>query len=319
MILDEITLYNFGSYSERQEISLTPVSSKKPVILLGGLNGGGKTTFLDALQLCLFGPHAKVSNRGSLAYSEYLSRSIHRGAETPEAAIRMSFRHTNEGKENSYNLQRFWHRINDSCKETFKVWKNGKPDSALAENWVTQVEDFVPPNIAHLFFFDGEQIEGYASYENSAELIGAAIQNLLGLDMVDQLQKDLIIYERRKRSETKNDDTILQIKEVENRLKEIRQRIDRLCQERASLQSHNIDRIQRAITRIEEEYRKLGGVLFDRRVDLEQNLVDANRSVEQNADAQREAATGLLPLLLVKPLLKSIISRDRQEEVYCHS
>lgn len=160
MILDEITLYNFGLYSDRQTISLTPASSRKPVVLLGGLNGGGKTTFLDALQLCLFGPHAKISNRGSLAYSEYLSRSIHRGADSPEAAIEISFRHTNEGREDSYNLNRSWHRSNGACKEVFKVWKNGAPDTALAENWVTQVEDFVPPNIAHLFLFDGEQIEG---------------------------------------------------------------------------------------------------------------------------------------------------------------
>ena len=108
MILDEITLYNFGLYSGRQTVSLTPASSSKPVILLGGLNGGGKTTFLDALQLCLFGPHAKISNRGSLAYGEYLRRSIHRGAKVPEASIEVSFRHTNEGHEDCYELLRSW-------------------------------------------------------------------------------------------------------------------------------------------------------------------------------------------------------------------
>lgn len=314
MILDEITLYNFGLYSDRQTISLTPASSRKPVVLLGGLNGGGKTTFLDALQLCLFGPHAKISNRGSLAYNEYLSRSIHRGADSPEAAIEISFRHTNEGREDSYNLHRSWHRSNGGCKETFKVWKNGAPDATLAENWVTQVEDFVPPNIAHLFLFDGEQIEGYASYDHSTELIGAAIQNLLGLDMVDQLEKDLVVYERRKRSETKDDETLARIKTAESQLKELRQRADELNQERASLQSHAIDRTQRSLSKVEEDYRKLGGDLFDRRVELEQRLIDANRAVQENADAQRETAAGLLPLLLVKPLLESAESRDHHEE-----
>ena len=190
MILDEITLYNFGLYSDRQTISLTPASSRKPVILFGGLNGGGKTTFLDALQLCLFGPRAKTSNRGSLAYDEYLSRSIHHGAKAPEAEIEIAFRHIREGEEDTYSLHRSWHRTNGGCKEVVKVWKNGAADTALAENWPTQVEEFVPPNIAHLFLFDGEQIEGYASYEHSSKLMGAAIQNLLGLDMVDQLEKD---------------------------------------------------------------------------------------------------------------------------------
>ncbi len=314
MILDEITLYNFGLYSDRQTISLTPVSSRKPVVLLGGLNGGGKTTFLDALQLCLFGPHAKISNRGSLAYNEYLSRSIHRGADSPEAAIEISFRHTNEGREDSYNLHRSWHRFNGVCKEVFKVWKNGAPDAALAENWVTQVEDFVPPNIAHLFLFDGEQIEGYASYEHSIELIGTAIQNLLGLDMVDQLEKDLVVYERRKRSETKGNEALTRIKKAENQLKDLRQRADELNQERASIQSHGIDRTQRSLFKIEEEYRKLGGDLFDRRIALEQRLTDADKAVQENANAQRETSAGLLPLLMARPLLESAESRDHHEE-----
>ena len=314
MILDEITLYNFGLYSDRQTISLTPASSRKPVVLLGGLNGGGKTTFLDALQLCLFGPHAKISNRGSLAYSEYLSRSIHRGADSPEAAIEISFRHTNEGREDSYNLNRSWHRSNGACKEVFKVWKNGAPDTALAENWVTQVEDFVPPNIAHLFLFDGEQIEGYASYDHSIKLIGAAIQSLLGLDMVDQLEKDLVVYERRKRSEKKDDETLAQIKSAEKQLKDLRQHADELNQERASIQSHGIDRAQQSLFKIEEEYRKLGGDLFDRRIALEQHLTDADTAVQENANAQRETSAGLLPLLMVKPLLESAEFRDHHEE-----
>ena len=314
MILDEITLYNFGLYSDRQTISLTPASSRKPVVLLGGLNGGGKTTFLDALQLCLFGPHAKISNRGSLAYSEYLSRSIHRGADSPEAAIEISFRHTNEGREDSYNLNRSWHRSNGACKEVFKVWKNGAPDTALAENWVTQVEDFVPPNIAHLFLFDGEQIEGYASYDHSIKLIGAAIQNLLGLDMVDQLEKDLVVYERRKRSEKKDDETLAQIKNAEKQLKDLRQHADELNQERASIQSHGIDRAQQLLSKVEEEYRKLGGDLLDRRIALEQHLTDADTAVQENASAQREISAGLLPLLMVKPLLESAESRDHHEE-----
>lgn len=314
MILDEITLYNFGLYSGRQTISLTPSSPRKPVVLLGGLNGGGKTTFLDALQLCLFGPHAKISNRGSLAYGEYLSRSIHRGSDIPESSIELKFRHTNEGHEDTYELHRSWHRSNGSCKETFKTWKNGKEDVALAENWVTQVDDFIPPNIAHLFLFDGEKIEGYASYEHSSNLIGAAIQNLLGLDMVDQLDKDLIVYERRKKSENKDDKTLNDIKLLENEIRDLRRQAEKLNQERASIKTHEIDRTNRALSSIEEEYRKLGGDLFDRRVELEKNRNKADENFRISEDEQREAAAGTLPLLMLKALLDSADSRDRHEE-----
>ena len=314
MILDEVTLYNFGPYSERQTISLTPTAPSKPVILFGGLNGGGKTTFLDAIQLCLFGSRARVSNRGSLAYGKFLSRSIHHGTETPEASIEIKFRHTREGHEDTYNLQRFWHRYSGGCKEFFKVWKNGVAEEALADNWHTQVEEFIPPNIAHLFLFDGEQIEGYASYEHSAKLIGVAIQNLLGLDMVDQLEKDLLVFERRKRSEKKDDKTMAQINRAESELRNLRERADELNQERASLQTHGIDRTQRMLSGVEAEYRKLGGDLFDRRLELERRLSEVENALLESANKQRELAAGILPLLMVRKLLESADSRDHHEE-----
>ena len=200
MILDEITLDNFGLYAGNQTVVLTPPSRDKPIILFGGLNGGGKTTLIDALQLCLFGPHAKTSSRGSGAYREYLSKCIYRGATKQEAAIKISFRHMVEGNEDQYSLRRSWHRANGSCKEHLEVLKNGRSEPTLAKNWSSHVEDFLPANIAHLFLFDGEQIEAYASGEESSSLIGAGIQSLLGLDMVDQLEKDLRVYERRKRN-----------------------------------------------------------------------------------------------------------------------
>lgn len=128
-------------------------------MLIGGLNGGGKTTLLDALQLCLFGPHAKISNRGSLADQEYLSRSIHRGPDISQAAVKVSFRRTVDGREERYRLERTWYRTDNGCKEQFRVFLDDVEDLALSDNWVTQVEEFFPANIAHLFLFDGDKLK----------------------------------------------------------------------------------------------------------------------------------------------------------------
>lgn len=314
MILDDITLYNFGLYAGSQTISLTPPSPDKPIILIGGLNGGGKTTFLDALQLCLFGPHAKISNRGSLAYQEYLSRSIHRGADASEAAIEISFRHTVEGHEEHYKLHRSWKRAGGGCKEHFEVLKNGTPEPTLADNWASQVEEFFPANIAHLFLFDGEQVEAYASQQDSAALIGAAIQNLLGLDMVDQLEKDLQVYERRKRSENKGDPRHAEITASQDALRDLRKRLEALKQERAALQTHRIDRQQQALHRVEDKYRKLGGALYDQREEIERKWMEAKQAVRNGEAGLREFAAGPAPLLMTRVLLESTESRDRHEE-----
>lgn len=314
MILDEITLHNFGLYAGTQTVSLTPPAPDKPIVLIGGLNGGGKTTLLDALQLCLFGPHAKISNRGSLAYQEYLSRCIHHGADAPEAATEITFRHTFQGQEESYRLHRSWKRANGGCREQFEVFKNGTPEPALADNWASQVEEFFPANIAHLFLFDGEQVEAYASQQDSSALIGSAIQNLLGLDMVDQLEKDLLVYERRKRSEKKDDPLQAEITAAQDALRSLRQRIDALKQERAALRTHRIDRDERELREAEEDYRKLGGALYDQREEIGQNWTDAQQAVKDGEADMREFAAGPAPLLLVRVLLESTEARDRQEE-----
>src|SRR5258705_3931146 len=114
MILDEIILNNFGVYRGQQSLRLTPPSPDKPIILLGGLNGGGKTTLLDGLQLALYGKNARCSNRGELGYEEFLRRSVHRGVDPHEgASIEIAFHHTTEGEEHTY-------RVHSSCAENGK-------------------------------------------------------------------------------------------------------------------------------------------------------------------------------------------------------
>lgn len=314
MILDSIALTDFGLYSGRQEIVLTPPSPDKPVILFGGLNGGGKTTFLDALQLCLFGAHANTSNRGRLGYSEYLSRCIHNQAEHESAYIQLRFRHTSEGAEDRYTLRRAWKRTNGRCTEDLTVLKNDRFAPALADNWAQQVEDLMPINIAHLFLFDGEQIERYASLTDSASLIGTAIQNLLGLDIVDQLDRDMRVLERRKKSENLDEDTLAKVSVAEKELQKMRRRVECAKQERAALRTHKIDRRRIELKRVEAKFRKLGGSLFERRQAIETRLNDAKLVLEENLSDLRELASGALPLLLVNELLESAAKRDREDQ-----
>ena len=62
------------------------------MVLVGGLNGCGKTTFLDSLQLVLYGNRARLSNRGSQKWDDYLRDSINRDVpDSQGASIELSF------------------------------------------------------------------------------------------------------------------------------------------------------------------------------------------------------------------------------------
>jgi len=313
MIFDEIILHDFGVYAGRQTITLTPPSERKPVILFGGLNGGGKTTLLDAIQLCMFGPFAQCSNRGALAYQEFLRRCVHRHANPKEAAIELAFRHRLDGQEQDYRLHRSWKVNAKGVRERFEVIRNGVFDPALTENWANQAHDFLPANIAHLFLFDGEKIEGYANDDHSSRLIGSAIENLLGLDIVDQLNRDLETLDRRKRTERQGEKSQAELKAAEDELRMLRSRLDSLNQERASVRTHKLEQKKKALATIETRYKKLGGELYDQRQVIETRRNEAADQVEAGKVVLRELAAGDLPLLLANDLLTNLAERDNQE------
>src|SRR5262249_17482757 len=154
----------------------------------------------------------------------------------------------------------------------------------------------------------------YASFANSSVLIGAAIQNLLGLDVVDQLDKDLQVYERRKRTQDKDDLLRAQIDAAGNELRELRARSDLLAQERAHLRTHKLDPVVKALAKVDEEFRKLGGALYEQRAEIEKQRDDADSALRASAGALRDLAAGPLPLALVRDLLESAASRDHDEE-----
>ena len=313
MIIDEINLTNFGVFGGRQHLRVTPPSDKKPVILIGGLNGAGKTTLIDAIHLCLYGPIAQCSNRGGLSYHEFLRRCVHGHAKTEEANIEIVFRYRTDGKERSYRIIRSWEIKNSRVRERFDVLLDGQKDPVLTANWLNQVHEFFPPNIAHLFLFDGEKIEGYVGEDDSADLIGSAIENLLGLDIVDQLNRDLETLERRKRTEQHESETQGKIETVEGELAILKSQLEGLKKERANYAAA-LNKKLSALKKVESQYRKLGGVLFDKRQLIEDRKVEAEQTVELGQNTLREIASSELPLLLVRHMLDNIAKQDAYEE-----
>ena len=200
MIFDTLTLENFGVYRGEHKVMLTPEPGR-PVLLFGGLNGGGKTTLLDAFQLVLFGKLSRNSNRGRLGYQDYLLSCINRAVEpTVGAGLALEFRFRRAGREERYRVSRTWRISGAGLKETVEVELNGVLDANVTERWQEFVEELLPSQIADLFFFDGEKIEQLADLDRSADLLKVGIHALLGLDLVDHLSRSLSVIERRRRT-----------------------------------------------------------------------------------------------------------------------
>lgn len=312
MIIDQLILHDFGQYGGRVVVDLTPPSSEQPIILFGGLNGAGKTTLLDAIQLCLFGQLARPSRREGLTYEQFLAGSIHRGNGATSAAIELRFRHMSHGEEQIYHVKRSWRRTPKSCKDQLEVIRNHRFDAMATDHWAEQVEEFLPSRIAHLFLFDGEQIEAYADQRSASGLIETAVYNLLGLDLVEKLGSDLSVIERRRRMEARPQEEQDQLKVLELKREELRERVERTHGDHAKREA-DLSRIAEQRARLEERFRKEGGLLYQRRGELERALSAADARFRTTERALREAAAAASPLLLVRPLLHRMASQVRAE------
>jgi DNA sulfur modification protein DndD len=315
MIIDEITLHNFGIYRGRQKVALAPTSPHKPIILIGGHNGGGKTTLLDAIHLVLFGKNALCSNRGNLSYEEYLRRCINHSIEPKDgAALELQFRQFMKGNEHIIRVHRSWSQNGKDIRETLDILKDGKLDRVMTSTWNEYVEKYFPSRISNLFFFDGEKIENFADLENSTQLLSTAFHALLGLDIVDQLSADLNVLERRKRANMKiSSEQQKKIEDAEAELSQLEEKRADLKLQRASLQN-DLEHKQKRLGDIESTFRREGGELFEQRGEIESKKLD-NENTIMNIEKELIAiADGSIPLLLVSNLIENIERQDFLEE-----
>jgi DNA sulfur modification protein DndD len=319
MIFERIVLENFGVFRGRQSLDLDPVSVDKPIILIGGLNGGGKTTFLDALQVALYGRMARCSNRGSLGYDEYILRCVHRGIGVAEPmALELHFRRLVQGEEQRYALRRWWDLGGEQPLEHLTVSVNGTPDPVLTESWPEQVEAILPQGLSSLFFFDGEKIEELATPRSAASVLSTALSSLLGLEVVDRLGTDLAALNRRKLAElgSEADRSALQTAEVEVRT------LEKLIEETERVRAgeqNELDRSLHEFADAEGRHRREGGALVDREQAIAAELQVARTEWDSARAEFWHHASGAAPLVLVQPQLQAILSQSAREHEHAEA
>lgn len=300
MTFEELVLHNFGVYKGRHTIDLRPEPGK-PIILIGALNGGGKTTLLDALQLVLYGKHALCSNRGTLAYDTFLRRSINRCVDASDgAAVELQLCHTTEEGDETVRIHRSWRSTGKSIRETAEVKRNGQLDPVYTEHWYEHVDEFIPSRMSSLFFFDGEKIEHFAEPENASDLLRTGMQALLGLDLVDQLERDLdsVIQKRLSKGDKPNPaaEKLDGLGQEETRLTRRRQE---LTERRGELHT-NLTKLENRVRRLANRYRSEGGAIYDQRERIAANLLHAQEELGRAEHMLRDLAAGDAPLLLLR-------------------
>lgn len=308
MIITKLTFHNFGVYAGNNVFEF---ESSKPVVLIGGMNGRGKTTFLEGVLLALYGANSFAYSESKYSsYGQYLKAFVNTADGSLETYVELEFKLEKETDER-YLIRRSWPGNGQRTRETIQVKKDGQDNTFLTDNWAMFIENILPSGLSSFFFFDGEKIAELA-VENTNAQMKESIKTLLGISVLDLLDNDIsrIVNRVGKRSNDQVHTKELKIlRERKNQTEVALQIID----DRIAETSAQIEEARKKLEKAKVDYASKGGDIVVQRQDLFTERTALVAKVEQGKETLIGVAASELPLLLVKDLLEDISVQAAKE------
>lgn len=318
-MLKRLEIENFGPFRGRHYLSLetdNKLNAHKPIIIIGGKNGTGKTTLFEAIKICLYGKFFKGKRLSDTAYIKFINQKFHRypdGNVAQYASVAIEFDYAKLGYVDNYFVKRSWKRLPSQVIEELRVERNGKLlDDVDEDQWQEFLLELVPLGVSKFFFFDGEQIQKLAKEKYENEYILNSINSLLGIEIVERLRSDLEIYASRK---IKNIDSQIELKiqECLKRKNLLEKKLSSVL-ERKSLLKRKISQLQEAIESQEIKIAMEGGSFASKREKLKNRKKEIDEEIEHIKDQIRGLCSNLLPFAYAPELCYNLKKRLEQEE-----
>lgn len=300
-----IRVSNFGVFGGEQCIvpSLGRPNNYRPITMVGGLNGRGKTSLLSAVQIALYGERSP-SKGAHIKYTNYLKGLIHKSADPEEGTwVEVDLEVPIRGQNIHLTVRRSWRVANVRLVERLEIWRDGLLDPYLARTWDSHIEELAPPALAPLFFFDGERIGELADLEETPVSVQRAIRSLLGLEVADRLVQDLGRIVRHKKTKASGNGAQKELALAGEQLDQLDKAVLGIQESIAKLSDLIKDNDQ-TLKGKQEEYFQRGGTFGENRHTLKQRLEQLQQEHIVAKSEILSLAAGPLPLLIVLPLLK---------------
>lgn len=227
----KLTIENYKSFQFATEIPFPMSEDGRSIFLIGGMNGAGKTSIIEAINYCLYG--AKIED----IYRNINRREKSKGNANVVFELVMEM---DDGAE--LIIKRAWSAgaVDDpkprDLTERLVVVRDGKRVSVQnQEIWQDFIRATIPPGITQFFFFDGEKIQEIAADDHSELRLKSSLEAALGIQSINRLASDLAYIKQEERKgfiEISDED--LEFKQSE--LKKEKSKLGRKQQERNSLQ-----------------------------------------------------------------------------------
>ena len=200
MILKKLVFDNYKTYYGLQEIDLyipKEVRDEKTqnIILLGGLNGAGKTTILKAILYVLFGKRGMSDTEYKRLFSNVINNTFFNEGGR-ECSLTLVIE-TDSGEEWTLKVKWYFNQLKKMTHEErnlnvrkagSKMAKHARIDNIEVYN--RYIDKIIPYHAAPFFIFDGEEVKEVILRQNSEEM-KEAIHKITGMEAYKQLLIDL--------------------------------------------------------------------------------------------------------------------------------
>lgn len=242
MLIQHIYAENYKTYLHLDlDIS---VSDDRPIILIGGANGGGKTTLFDAIYSALYGLNIETERQFQELFNagvkDYTGKAI---------ILEISFTGLVLGSTKHYKMRRTYKVINhkpvenvrldfDSVTYSFGTATPAK-EKSVNEMAVSKIIDAnLPKELSNYFLFDAMKTSDLVKEEEINNLIRRNINSVMGFNKYAQLEKaaeKLLSDEKAKRLEDENQEKeykqlVLKKNLAESELQQIKSEYDKVLQ-----------------------------------------------------------------------------------------
>lgn len=301
MIIKRLQLHNFGVYAGDNQFVF---EGDRPIVLIGGMNGRGKTTFLEAVLIALYGSNSFAYTESKYkSYAQYLRSFVNKSAEDKCCSVELEFEIFDRDVER-YVIQRVWDTLKKKTEERIKVYKDGILNGFLTNNWSLFVENILPSALSSFFFFDGEKIAEMAT-DNTNNQLKNAIRAMLGITVLDVLDNDITRNIKRINKENSISETadgVQKLRDEKNNaaeeLRKIGEQIE--CAEQIFVED------SKKLDELHHLYEVKGGNVIEKKQSIVQKRVALNTQLISEEEKLYSISAEVLPLLMVSDLVGDI-------------
>ena len=316
MKFTKLVIENYKSFQFATDLHFPVSADGKSIFLIGGMNGAGKTSIMEAVSFCLYGTKSEVIykniNRKELALGN-TSVSFELVVELDDGSELIVKRSWSGGAVNDAKAK--------DLEERLVVVQDGKRVSVQNKQmWQDFIRATIPPGITQFFFFDGEKIQEIAADDHSEVRLKKSLEAALGIQYITKLSEDVLYIKAEERKGfVQISDEDLEFKESE--LKREKSKVSRKIQERNEIKAE-LDAFKTQQQEAKERFQATFNTEPETRDSIreaEKARIQASNRLGQVENELKTLCEGALPFAIVGRLFGDIrqqIDAERETVQY---